>query len=196
MSELASFVDELIRLRRILAAALVGKPPLPSADFDRTRTDVRIFEELMRIKQSLLALFIELAKEEPETKAPRSRKTTKTARKRRPRKEDELLDLVGHAQRLLAQHPVAAQQAFSALVAEGRRFARTPAGMRWEEALSGSQLMRRARQVWESTLASFLEEGRDTVLPSSYVELLMKVTELAQPERFLARLPRAGRALR
>jgi len=115
---------------------------------------------------------------------------------RAPVVEKDLVALVEHAQRLVVQHPVAAQQAFAALVAEGRRFATSPEGARWEAALAESQLLRRTRQLWESTLASFLEESPATVLPSTYVELLMRVAEMSQPEELLARVPRGGGARR
>jgi hypothetical protein len=186
MTDLARFVDDMIRLRRTVVESLLGKLPQASADFDQTRIDVQIFEELTRIKRAVVRLLLDRMKAAAEAQVPSG--PTPGA----PAGEQDLVALVEHAQRLVVQHPVAAQQAFSALVAEGRRFAASPEGAQWERALAESQLLRRTRQVWESTLASFLEESPDTVVPSTYVELLMRVAELARPEEFLARLPRGG----
>jgi hypothetical protein len=82
-------------------------------------------------------------------------------------------DLLRKAQLLLLRHPAAAQAAFSSLVAEGRRFAATPEGARWRDALAGSALVRRARLAWEKTTLGMLEESPAGLLPSTLIELLV-----------------------
>jgi hypothetical protein len=56
-----------------------------------------------------------------------------------------LLELV---ETLVRSHPAAAQAIATALVAEGRRFARIPEGRQWRSALADSELVRRGRMLW------------------------------------------------
>jgi plasmid stabilization system protein ParE len=72
------------------------------------------------------------------------------------------------------RHPVAAQAFVAALVAEGRRFARTPEGQRWRASLRGSELVRGGQAIWEGTALSFLAEDPSVVLPSRFVEAVVQ----------------------
>ncbi|AUX28302.1 uncharacterized protein SOCE836_003720 [Sorangium cellulosum] len=74
----------------------------------------------------------------------------------------------------MLKHPVAAQAAFAALIAEGRRFAATPEGAEWAAALAGSDLVRRGRQVWDAVGMNMLEDDPDAILPSAYLEALLR----------------------
>jgi hypothetical protein len=102
--------------------------------------------------------------------------------------DDELLRVLREAQFLLLKHPVAAQGLFSALVAEGRRYAQTPAGRRWHARLSGSDLIRRGRVVWEVVTLKMLEEHAPNVLPTTYLDAMVNATASPELEPLLARL--------
>ena len=86
--------------------------------------------------------------------------------------EDELFRLLRAGHLLLLKHPVAAQAAFRALVAEGRRFAATPEGQRWKTRLAGSELVRRGHVLWEGSALDMLEERSDSMLPSTLIDAI------------------------
>jgi hypothetical protein len=177
-------VIEAARLRKLIMAALLGKVPTASEDFDRTRVDALIFDEVMRIRKLVVR---ELGSVE------RGRKRAGRA----PALETKMLDVIGELQQFVLQHPVAAQKVFTALVAEGRRYAATDAGARRSRDLASLPAMARARQFWESSLAGMLEEGGERVLPSSYVEIILQGAGLKQPEALLSKIQAsAGSATR
>lgn len=91
-------------------------------------------------------------------------------------------------QGVLLAHPVAAQAAFAALIAEGRRFAETPAGRSWQQLLVGSPLLRRARAPWDAATLWMLEEGSPDVLPSAFVDALCSVAQRPDAEAALERM--------
>jgi len=93
-------------------------------------------------------------------------------------------------QHVFLAHPIAAQAAFAALVAEGRRFAETAAGQRWQHRLARSPLLRRARAPWDAATLWLLEEGSPEVLPSSYVDALFAVAQSPALEPLIERLMR------
>lgn len=74
--------------------------------------------------------------------------------------------------RTILRHPVAAQAAFAALVAEGRAYAETDDGRALAEQLRGSELLERLRMVWESASLGMLERDPDVILPGALVEAL------------------------
>jgi hypothetical protein len=178
MTNPRDFVQELTRLKRLVAAALLGKVPEASADFDRTRLDAAIFSEVMHIRRLILRLVA------PAVGQPA---------RRRPSKQDhfetKVLDVLGELQQFVLQHPVAAQKIFTSLVAEGRRYATSEEGASRSRALVAMPLMARAQQFWESSLAGVLEEGKETVLPSAYVEIVMQGGRLKSPEALLSKIP-------
>lgn len=93
-------------------------------------------------------------------------------------------------QGVLLTHPVAAQAAFAALVAEGRRFAASPAGRCWQERLVRSPLLRRARAPWDAATLWMLAEGSPDVLPSAFVDALCAIAQSQQADPLLDRLLR------
>ncbi|EAU66243.1 hypothetical protein STIAU_3813 [Stigmatella aurantiaca DW4/3-1] len=107
-------------------------------------------------------------------------------------RENEPIELLRRLQSLLLQHPLAAQAAFSALIAEGRRFAATPEGAVWKEALANSELVRNGRLLWDVLSLNLLEEEPSTVVPSSYVEALFQVASSSGLETLMRRLRDAG----
>ena len=87
--------------------------------------------------------------------------------------DDELVRILREGQFLILRHPVAAQAALRALVAEGRRFAETAAGRRWKDRLARSELIRRGRMIWQGSVLNMLEENSDTPLPSAFLDALL-----------------------
>ena len=106
--------------------------------------------------------------------------------------DHELLTLLRGLQRVVLHHPIAAQAAFSALVAEGREFAATPEGAAWARRLAGSELLRRGRRVWEAASLNLLDPDGGATLPSSYLEALLSAVDHPDVEGLLRRLQRAG----
>lgn len=89
------------------------------------------------------------------------------------RASDELEQLLRQVERLLARDPAGARILVGALVAEGRRFAATPEGRRWQAALAGSQLVRQGRIIWQASGLDRLTATVDhrTLLPSDWLRL-------------------------
>ena len=102
--------------------------------------------------------------------------------------DDPLKAPLRQAQRLMLEHPAAAQRMFSALVAEGRRYAETPEGAALAERLAGSDLIRRGRVLWEVATLNLLEESAPSVLPTRLLDLFAQATAVEALEPFLARL--------
>ena len=96
--------------------------------------------------------------------------------------------LLRRAQVLLLRHPIAAQAAFAALIAEGRRFAATPEGAEHAAALAGSDLVHKGRRVWDAVGMNLLEDDPATVVPSAYLEALFRAARSANLEGLLGRL--------
>jgi hypothetical protein len=164
-------------------------PPLPSL-FDWLRVQSFIYEEGYRIQNALFERLVAPAIRGaagapfgPEEKA------TTEAPAPDPR-EAEAVEVLRRAQLLVLRFPIAAQAAFAALVAEGRRFAATPEGAAWSEALASSMVLRRARKVWDAVSFSMFEENANTVLPSAYLEALMRVAKSTSLDGLLEALRR------
>jgi hypothetical protein len=100
----------------------------------------------------------------------------------------EISALLRHFQRAVLEHPVAAQAAFSALVAEGHDFSQTPEGMAWQRRLISSRLVEKGRSIWETATLGVLEEDRSTVVPSRILDAFVKLTHEHALEKILARL--------
>jgi hypothetical protein len=105
-----------------------------------------------------------------------------------PDDEADLIAVLREMQYVLLSHPVASQAAFGALVAEGRRFGRSREGESWKRRLEGSDLLRRARVVWEVASMKMLEENPSAVLPSAWIEAIAAVATRDQLEQFLSQL--------
>jgi hypothetical protein len=100
----------------------------------------------------------------------------------------EVIALLQHLQRAVLEHPVAAQAAFSALVAEGRAFSRTEEGKRWCRRLAASRLVEKGRAIWDVATLNVLEESESTVVPSRILDAFVKLTHERALETILARL--------
>jgi hypothetical protein len=103
--------------------------------------------------------------------------------------EDAEIDaLLRILQRAVLEHPVAAQAAFAAVVAEGRAFARTEEGAAWSHRLASSRLVTKGCVIWEVATLNVLEEDASTVVPSRILDAFVKLTHEHALETILARL--------
>lgn len=111
--------------------------------------------------------------------------------------EDERMRILRGLQRIVLEHPIAAQGAFAALVAEGRRFAETAEGSRLRERLVRSPLLQRVRTGFDAATLWMLEEKSASELPSTYVDVLLAAAQGRGLEPLIDRLlrePLGGRA--
>lgn len=95
------------------------------------------------------------------------------------------VDLLHHLQRALLTHPVACQAAFTALVAEGRRFAETPDGRQWRDRLVHSSLLAHVRLVFDLSTLGLLEEHAPAALPSNYLDAIFMIAAGQDTDRVL-----------
>lgn len=83
--------------------------------------------------------------------------------------DDETIRRLKSVQQVLVKYPVAAQAAFAALVREGRQYASTAEGREWKERLAGSEVLARARTLFEGLANGMVAEGQGE-LPSTYLD--------------------------
>lgn len=140
--------------------------------FDVLRTQAMIYEEAHRIRELLIQRLL------PPPGAPRPQSTGDSA-------QDEALGLLRHLQLLLLKHPIVTQAAFSALVAEGRRFGATPEGAAWKAALATSELLQQGRRLWDALSLNIPEEEPSTVIPSAYLEAFFQAAASADLDKLL-----------
>ncbi len=101
--------------------------------------------------------------------------------------DDELAQLLFELRWLVLKHPIAAQAAYRALVAEGRRFGATPEGQRWRERLEGSELVRRGKSIWELGTLGMLDADTERVLPTQLIDAFARAAARRDIEEALAR---------
>jgi hypothetical protein len=106
--------------------------------------------------------------------------------------DEEVLAVLRELQFVLLKHPVAAQAALRALVAEGRRFACTEEGRVWKERLAGSPLVRRGQTLWDGSAFDLFDPREDAVLPSAYVDAVLSALTDGDLQALLLRLTYAG----
>lgn len=87
--------------------------------------------------------------------------------------DDELESALRAAQAVVLQHPVAAQAAWAALVAEGRRHAATGEGTALRERLSRSPMALRLKQAFEIGTFHMLDADPAGVLPATFADILL-----------------------
>lgn len=161
----------MIELLRAMAEGRgTTESPAPSL-FDLMRLQAMVYEESKRAHDLLFAHLLGARRGPPPDGG-----------------EDELAELLRRVQLVLLQHPVAAQAAFRALMAEGRRFAATPEGAAWKAALAGSDVVRRAPRLWDAVSMSLLEDDAATVVPSAYLEALFRAVKSSDLEGLLGKL--------
>ena len=104
----------------------------------------------------------------------------------------ELVAVLEHARRALFAHPIAAQAAFSALVAEGREFSKTREGAIWQERLLNSGMIEKAETIWEGVALNVLEDDETTVVPSLILDALVKLLHERAVDAVLTKLHTAA----
>ena len=102
--------------------------------------------------------------------------------------DDDAEVLLRRLQAAVIQHPAAAQAIFNSLVAEGKKFADTPEGSVWKTKLQKSRLVQAARLVFDLATLSLLEEDRDAILPSTYLDILFMLASSGRSDAVLDRL--------
>lgn len=105
--------------------------------------------------------------------------------------EQQTLRVLRTLQAALLKHPVAAQAAFNALIAEGRAFAGTSRGQLAQAALERSSLLHRARLVFDFSTLSLLEQEPPDIMPSAYIDALFMLGSSARSDEILQELFRA-----
>jgi len=93
---------------------------------------------------------------------------------------EQLSDFLLAGQRFLMRHPQASRDVISGLLEEGRRFAQTPEGKAWMDALTHSELVKRSLMIWEAYGLDLLLETRPAVTPSTWLEMI--VAAMANPD--------------
>jgi hypothetical protein len=183
------------RISSLLAQLLDAPLPTPGSTsgepvFDQLRALALIHEERQRIRELLIALS---GGPRPADLDPADEPAANAEPEPQPEpaassEVDELLALLEQARVFLLRHPIASQAVFTALVAEGRRFAATDRGSAWAQTLARAPAMTRAREVWEATSLNLLTADEQAVLPSTWVEALLRAVELPELDRLLTRL--------
>jgi hypothetical protein len=102
--------------------------------------------------------------------------------------EDEIAEVLSRVQRVIEEHPVAVQAAFSALVREGRRFAATEDGAEWTRRLSHSELVSRLRILWESLSVTAFTDDPSATLPTFFLDGIVRAASDAGLESRLSKV--------
>jgi hypothetical protein len=102
--------------------------------------------------------------------------------------DEEVVAALRALERTIFKYPMAIQAAFSALAAEGRRYAKTEEGAEWRSKLAGAYSMGRARMVWEVLSLSAFTEEHTAALPSVFVENLVRTLRTQRLEPLLSRI--------
>lgn len=108
-------------------------------------------------------------------------------------REDDLLSrLLRDLRLLLMRNPESARMLTQFLVAEGRRFASTPAGERWQQSLAQSELVSRGRMIWQAYGLDSLLDVEPVLTPSDWIRLIATELANADLEATLSKLMREG----
>lgn len=91
-------------------------------------------------------------------------------------------------QALVMKHPAASKGFYQALIAEGEAFASTPEGEAWRQRLAGSEVLHRARLLFDFPGLSLLEREKPDMLPSSYVDAIFMMAAAKEPGAMLDQL--------
>ena len=106
--------------------------------------------------------------------------------------EDAVAVALRMLQGLAFSHPIAMQAIFRALVAEGRRFARTESGRQWAERLARSDFVRQGRVGWDCVTLNAFDDREDTVLPSAILDAYTKAIATHDLHAILATVIQSG----
>jgi hypothetical protein len=104
------------------------------------------------------------------------------------RRDDPAAKILRVLRRVQWRYPVATQAAFSALVAEGRQAARTPEGKEMLARLSASPRVAKLRIIWEALSMNSFTEFEEEILPSFFLDELLRVAAASELEPLLSKL--------
>jgi hypothetical protein len=102
--------------------------------------------------------------------------------------DQAILDLCRELQRAALTHPEAARALYAALGREGRLFAQTAEGKRWQERVSRSALLERALLVWQSATLWMTEEPAEGSTPSALIDAVAAAAASPRRDQLLDRL--------
>jgi hypothetical protein len=105
---------------------------------------------------------------------------------------EAIVDLLRELQRAVLVHPEASRALFEAFVAEGRMFAQTTDGKRWEKRLLESELLERALLVWQSATLWVTEEPGSGATPSALIDAMAAAARSPERDLMLEQLFRGG----
>ena len=154
----------------------------PSA-LDLAALLLSLFEESQRINETLFRLMVSPLLEHTARDYDPTRKRNGAS----PH-EDLLAAILVQSRRWVVQYPVLAQAVYAALVAEGRRYGRTPEGARWAQALNRSQTVRRSRPLFEAVTTNMSEDAQNAVLPSTLLQAVRELGTTTRLEAWLSHL--------
>ena len=86
---------------------------------------------------------------------------------------DDLGDALREAQLAILRFPRLVQVLVQTLVEEGRRFAATPDGLRWQTRLARSELVRRGQVAWDRSALGMLDQEHGSVVPSMLIDAII-----------------------
>jgi hypothetical protein len=102
--------------------------------------------------------------------------------------DGELFGVLRDFQNAVFRHPIAIQSLYSALVREGREYAKTKEGAELLERLASSPGLAKTRMAWEVVTLSAFVEKPDGALPSVFVDKLVREIKVSLLEPVLSRL--------
>lgn len=103
-------------------------------------------------------------------------------------RDEDILRVLRALQAALLKHPVAGQAVFNALVSEGRNFAKTCDGKAARDKLERSELLHRARLIFDFGTLSMLEHDPPDIMPSAYIDTLFMLASGDRADHILHRL--------
>ena len=106
--------------------------------------------------------------------------------------EQGILRVLRSIQTTLITHPVAGQAAFNALLQEGRNFAKTEEGRALKTKIERSELLHRARLIFDFSTLSMLEEDPPEIMPSAYIDVLFMLASGDRTDQILDKLFRGS----
>jgi hypothetical protein len=90
--------------------------------------------------------------------------------------ERSVFDLLVGARRVILGNPTAARSVHDMLVAEGARYAQTPAGAKLRDQLAASEAVENLRRIWETVSLNVLDGPAEPhSAPTAWAELLADV---------------------
>jgi hypothetical protein len=160
-----------------------ARPQQDRSALDLAALLLSLFEESQRINETLFRLMVAPLLEYSARDNGPARKRNGTS----PH-EDSIAAILVQARRWVVQYPVLAQAVYAALVAEGRRYGRTPEGAQWAQALDRSQTVRRSRPLFEAVTANMSEDAQNAVLPSTLLQAVRELGTTTHLEAWLSQL--------